>query len=248
MISCVIIDDELSSRVLLKTLLRDIKDIHLLGEADSVRSGIKEIETHQPDLVFLDVKMPGGDGFDLLKLIRSRNFHVIFSTSFDSFAIQAIREQAIDYLVKPVQFEELVAAVEKVRQRLKSASINTSIDRIDESLRRINGGFNKAAVNTVNGVEFINNSDIIRCSSESNYTRIYLKNGTNILSAKTLKEYHHQLDKNVFYRVHKSHIVNINYVTKFLRSGYLLLEDNSTVEIAKKAKDNFLKRIMGNTE
>jgi two-component system LytT family response regulator len=245
MISCVIIDDKTSGRVVLKKMLQEISTVMVVGEAASVKSGIEIIKDKNPDLVFLDIKMPDGDGFEVLKAVKGLNFFLIFTTAHDSYALSAIKEQAVDYLIKPIGKEELKKAIEKVLIAVESKSFNNSIHKLGQSLNRISIIHSKVPISTVNGLDFIPANNIIRCSSESNYTRIFLRDKTSILSAKTLKEYQKLLDKSIFFRVHKSHIVNINFVTKYFRSGYLLLEDNSTVEIAKKTKSDFLDHILG---
>jgi two-component system LytT family response regulator len=248
MIKCVVVDDEIGGRIVIKKYLEKIESISLVGEAESVISGIAEIQSKKPDLVFLDVQIIGGQGFDILKAFNDRKFEVIFVTAFDTFAIKAIKESASDYLIKPIDEQELRKAIDKVSKLFGAKDFGKSLEKIGQSIEKISEGNLKVPITTVSGMDFISKSDIIRCSSESNYTRIYLKDGTTILSAKTLKEYHKLLNKAPFFRVHKSHIVNINYVSKYLRTGFLLLEDRAQVEIAHKIKEDFLKRILGKEE
>jgi len=257
MTKAVIIDDETDCRT---SLSYDIKqycpDITLIGEADSVKSGIELIISLAPDLVFLDVQMGDGTGFDLLNQfyniskstpIVSNKFKVIFTTAYDKFAVKAIKFSALDYLLKPVLSEELILAVEKFQQlkNIQSSKLLESINMLMENKNNQNIFSHKIALNTGDTIEIYNVNDIIRCESQSNYTMFYFKNKKNLLVCKTLKEFDEILTEHGFYRVHNSHLINLSCIVKYIKSegGTVVMEDGSNVPISRNKKDEFIKLI-----
>jgi two-component system LytT family response regulator len=244
LIKTVIVDDENSGRVLLATLLEsNFPEIEIVGSAESVDEGVAIIENERPDLVFLDVKMPGQDGFDLLERLTHLNFMVVFTTAYNEYAVRAIRAEALDYLLKPIDIDELKKAVEKASEKQREPKGN-DLAPFFEKLKKIRSTISKVAIGTNDGIEFIPQNDIIRCEADSNYTQFHLKDGRKLLSARTLKEYEKMLEFSTFFRVHKSHIVNLNYVTRYIRSGHVLMEDNSTVEVSRRMRDSLLKKLL----
>ena len=255
MIKAVIIDDEPDCRT---SLSYDIKqycpDISLIGQADGVNSGIELIRSVTPDLVFLDVQMGDGTGFDLLdqfyhknkfSLTNANKFKVIFTTAYDQFAIKAIKFSALDYLLKPILAEELITAVEKFRIDTYQLQLLESINVLTENQKSQNKLFNKIALNTGDSLDIHNIGDIIRCESQSNYTMFYLKNKKSLLVSKTLKEFDDMLSGQGFYRIHNSHLINLAYITKVIKSegGTVTMEDGSHVPISRNKKDEFFKLI-----
>jgi len=236
-----LIDDEPQSRQTLRSLLGDFcPQIKIIGEADGVLSGYKLLQTLKPDVVFLDIKMGDGTGFDLLNKFPSPPFQVVFTTAFDEFAIKAFRYNAIDYLLKPIDIDELLQAVEKIGKAEKS----TDFDERFSNLLEVNktGQFEKIALSSNEGLHFFELKNIVRLESDANYTTFYLQSGEKLTVAKTLKNFDQLLPGDMFFRPHQSHLVNLSYVKKILREdgGYLLMEGNSKIPIARSKKEEFL--------
>ncbi len=226
----IIIDDEARARNSLKILLENFApDIDVLGEASDIDNGFKEIILLKPDLVFLDIEMPPKTGFDLLERFSTRTFEVIFITAYSEFGIQAIKAEALDYVVKPIIAEELVAALERVRRKSKASRKAPNEEKL--------------SLSDSNGVYFQKIADIIRCESDKNYTTIYLKDGSKKVVSKTLKEFDDVLGQYGFSRVHHSHLVNMSEVRSFERvdGGTLFLSDGSQVLVSRRKKDALLK-------
>jgi len=237
----VIIDDEKKSRQLLSNYLkRYCPEVELIGEGDNVKSGIKIIEELNPELVFLDVEMPDGTGFDLLKNYKGNKdrFCVIFVTAFSQYAIKAFQFSAIDYLTKPVDPSYLTQAVEKAAKELDQDDFSKKL----ETLISNNNGFEKIVLPTSDGIQLVRIEDIVRCESDGNYTTFYFKNNTSILISRTLKEYTNLLTESGFYRIHHSHLINMNYIDKYINrdGGYIIMEDGSEVQISRRKKEDFL--------
>lgn len=228
-ITCVLVDDEENAtKVLSKFIESYCPDVNLVGIANSMNDGIATIEEHNPQLVFLDIEMPLGTGFDLLEKLGDRKFHVVFVTAYDHYAIQAIKNQAVDYILKPVDIDDLVAAVEKVKKKIKEPS------SVKEVLKRVRVEENaKLAIPTLYGHKFINPKNIIHIKAEGSYSIIFTENEGQIMISKNLKSIENALKQDNFLRVHRSHIVNLDKVTEFHKNdgGYLVLESEERVEI-----------------
>ncbi|MCD4747339.1 MAG: LytTR family DNA-binding domain-containing protein, partial [Bacteroidales bacterium] len=225
MINSLIIDDEIQSRDSLKSYLNlYCPEVKLLDEADNVETGIKKIEKYNPELVFLDVQMPDGTGFDLLERIHKRNFNIIFVTAYDKYAIKAFKFSAIDFLLKPVDSDELINAVKKLDLAHEVRLLNKKI----ELLLQNKEGFKKIAIPSMNEIEFVQLSDIIRCESDANYTIFYLKDGHKKSVSRTLKEFDEMLSNEGFCRVHHSQLVNLSHVLKYIKGegGQLVLDND----------------------
>jgi len=240
MIRAVIIDDEPESRKAVSNILTNYcKDVTVLGEAVDVASGIKLINDEQPDVVFLDIQMPDGDGFDILKSFKTINFHVIFVTAYNQYAIKAIKFSAIDYLLKPLDPQQLIESVEKLRRL--SPENNQSPQRVEVLLDNKNK-VSKIALPTLNGFRFVKVKDIIRCEADNNYTSFFLQTTERILVTRTLKDFELMLKEDSFIRVHQSHLININFVEQYIKGdgGTAIMSDGSEVEISRRKKDQFL--------
>jgi two-component system, LytTR family, response regulator len=244
MIKAIIIDDEENNCLNLKSMLhRYCPNVDVMGFAQSASSGLELINSLSPDLVFLDIEMPGKSGFDLLQMTGSHNFNIIFVTAFDKYAIRAIRFSAIDYLLKPVDYKELVMAVNKVAERLSNKS-NTHqvyanyLENIKNSIPE-----RKIALNTANRTLFAKVKEIIRCEGENNYTHVYLSNGEKILVARTLKDFEELLEDSGFIRVHQSHLVNKEHIRSLEKKdgGHLVMSDKSVVYISRQRKEKVMK-------
>ncbi|HET7118486.1 MAG TPA: LytTR family DNA-binding domain-containing protein [Hanamia sp.] len=248
MIKAIIIDDEAHCIRLLKSLLAEYgRDrIELLGSFQTVEQGITAIYNLHPDLIFLDVQMNGQTGFDLLKQIKEINFEVIFTTAYEKYAVQAFKFSAIDYLLKPIDSDDLINALDKVFQKTSKNEISLKLEALFHNLKNINGP-KKISVPTLDGLVFLEIMDIIRIQSHSNYTTIYLKDHQKLTVAKTLKEYENLLSDYNFYRVHNSHLINVAHIKKYNKGkgGIILMSDQSEIEVSSRKKEEFLKKLSG---
>lgn len=245
MSTAIIIDDVPQAR---KTLQQDLDiycpEIEIIGTAEGVVSGAKLLKKIQPTIVFLDIQMKDGSGFDLLDLLPIINFHVIFTTASDAFAIKAFRYAAIDYLLKPIDPEELIEAVEKAKNTPATAAESFSL--LKESIQDKSTP-KKLALHTQEKIHITAIADIIRCESNGNYTQFFFANGEKLLVTKTLKEYDKLLAEHQFIRVHQSHLVNPQHVKAFLKidGGYLSMVDGAEVPVSSRKKGMVLNAIGG---
>ncbi len=236
-IRAIIIDDEEGSRHLLRNLLTEYcPQVEILDMADGPSTGWKAIRTHQPELVFLDVRMPASDeGFQLLESMDNIDFAVIFTTSFDQYAIRAIKFAALDYLLKPINILELQKAV---------ARYETQRGRSDQAgVENLPNNFQKIGLPSLEGVTFVSVEDIIRLEADGNCTIFYLKNKQKILVTKTLKYYQALLGDQSFHRIHGSHLVNLKHITRYLKEGTVELSDGSAVFVSARKKKGFLEKL-----
>ncbi len=246
-IKTVIIDDEVNNcEHLHKLLSRYCSKIEVVGKAYDAVSGIRMIEAQQPQLVFLDIQMPGGNGFDLLEAMPTRHFEVIFVTAFDHYAIKAIRFCAFDYLLKPVNILELQQAVGRVVEKINALrpQLAEQWSLLENNRKSVD---KRMALPTAERVLFVSIREISRCKGENNYTFVYLVNGEKILVSRTLKEFEELLEEEGFIRVHQSHLVNKHQVLSYEKSdgGYLLMNDGAQVSISRMRKENVLKILSG---
>ncbi len=239
MIKACIIDDEKKGRDILLHLLNEYcKEIQVIGEADSVDSAFELINSLHPEIVFLDVEMPRGTGFELLKRFENIDFKTIFVTAHNHYAIKAIKFAAIDYLLKPVDVDELIQAVKNATNQPKS-NFQQHYSGLLENLESNRTG--KISIPVKDGMTFINPIDIIRLEADGSYTHIFTLTEKHIAS-KNIKEYEDLLQDSNFFRSHHSHLINLNYVKSFSRiDGYFaLMTDGTSVEISRRKKDHFL--------
>jgi len=241
MISAIIIDDEKRScNTLVKLINLCDSEIEILGEAYNIDDGLTLINNTKPDLVFLDINMPGGNGFNLLEKISTIDFKIIFTTAHDEFAISAIKLGAFDYLLKPIALDELEATLIRVKD-LSSESKEDYENLLNLILDK-NQSPKKIPIAQMNGITFLDSEDIIRCAADNNYTVLHLKNKQQMVSSKTLKDYDNILSPLGFFRAHRSHLINVQYVSKFLKGKPSLIEmqDGYRVELAQNKKSSFL--------
>lgn len=245
-IKAVIVDDELGARESLSKMLeKNCKNVQVVAKADSMANAFMEITTHQPDLVFLDIEMPNGNAFDLLEKFKEINFNIIFVTAYDHYAIKAIKFSAIDYILKPVDPEELVKAVTRFESQ---HSNKTSLDKKFKTLLsnvRPENKLKKVGIPDGDGLIFINLADIIRCDSDGNYTYFLLTSGKKIIASRTLGEYEQMFADDNFFRIHRSHLINLEHVKKYIKGegGYVIMSDNSQVEVSRRNKNEFLEKL-----
>jgi two-component system, LytTR family, response regulator len=245
MITAVLVDDEDNCVEILNNLLQKYcPQIELLGVANGVESGSKMIKELNPDVVFLDIQMKDGSGFDLLERMSDIKFHVIFTTSFDNYAVKAFKYSALDYLLKPINPEELIVAVARLGERARLEDLDTQVKVLLKNKIKLE----RLILTTSEGLRFVKTEDIVRCESEGNYTNIFLLNKERILVSKTLKFYAEILPDGLFFRIHKSHLINLMHVKQYtaVDGGYVLMNDGSRVEVSIRKKDDFLKWMVAN--
>jgi two-component system, LytTR family, response regulator len=244
MMKAILIDDEGHCLNTLSILLNEYcPDVEITARCRSAAQGLEAIEKGSPDLVFLDIEMPAMNGFEMLEQITDVSFAIIFTTSYDQYAIKAIRFSALDYLLKPIDATELMRAVKKV-QKQRHLPLAEQFQLLLKKIQHKETQFNKIAVPTLEGFELIPADQVTRCEADDNYTYLFLKNKSKIIVCRTLKEMEEQLhDFSFFIRVHHSHLVNLNEVTKYIRGegGYLVMSDGSTVNVSRSRKDALLK-------
>lgn len=245
MIRCVIVEDEEMARKVLKSLLAQYcQDVMVCAEADDIVSGKNMIESFHPDLVFLDIEMPGGSGFKLLTSIEDKDFEVVFITAYEQFAIKAIRHDALDYILKPIDPKELVAAVEKVKEAKYKKTLKKQYDSLLKNLDPEQLVVRKISLSTADKIHLINVDDIIRCESDNYYTIIFFKDGTSLMVSKTLKEIDQKLEEYDFVRTHKSHLVNMRCIKNFIKDEMMVvMTDDTKVPVSKRKKEKILEVI-----
>lgn len=244
MITALLIDDDSNLRSGMKGLLeRYAPGIQILGEADSVKAGIDAIERLAPDVIFLDIQLGDGTGFDILEQISSGAgriaSNVVFITAHEQYAVKAFRFSALDYLLKPVDPEDLKKVVEKIRKAVSGNDNYAHIDLLLENIRKKVDKFKRIALSTSEGIHLFEVSDIIRCESQDNYTKFFIKDRKPILIAKTLKEYEDLLAEQGFERIHQSHLINLAYLRSYIKKdgGYAVMADNSHLPISQRKKE-----------
>jgi len=245
MMNAIIVEDEPAGRKLLHRMLEEhCPEVKVVEAVASAKDGRKAIARHRPDLVFLDVEMPGESGIEMLRELQPADFQVIFVTAHQDYTIDAIRLSALDYLLKPVRTEELVNAVRRMRDRDEAVDraeqLKTLVDNLGEKDP-------KMGISTKRGILFVRISDIVRCESESNYTRIFLAQGEHHLASKTLKHFEELLGRHNFVRVHQSHLVNTRYIGEYIRGdgGTLVLTNGTSVEVSRRYKEHLMGVIEG---
>lgn len=245
MITATIVDDEPdcceSLAMLLERYCPEVKVLDICYSADTAIQSIKE---HTPQILFLDIEMPFMNGFELLEELGDINFELIFTTSYDRYAIKAIRFSALDYLLKPVEREELQKAVQKAAQR-KQHPVPQQLELLLQKLNHPARPVNKIAIPTMEGFHLLAADSIISCESDGNYTHLFLKDKRKIIASRNLKEMEELMEDYPFVRIHHSHIVNINEVEKYIKGegGYLIMSDGSTINVSRSRKELLLQKL-----
>lgn len=246
-IKAILIDDELNSLQNLQQKLTGFcPDVEIIAVSQKPEEGILLIRQHQPDVVFLDIEMPRMSGFRMLEELGNYDFDIIFTTAYNHYSIDAIRISAFDYLVKPIGIEELQQAVERL-SKMRHKQTKEKIDILKKSLSDNRSQEDKIAISTSEGIEFIAIKNIIHVESKSNYSKIYLGDNKTIVVSKILKDFEEMLLPYNFYRIHNSHLINLNYIQKYVRSqgGQVMLQDGTLIDISRRKKEEFLKMIGG---
>lgn len=245
MIRAIVIDDEEESRDSIVYILNNYCDnIDIIAEAENVKQGVEAIKNELPDVLFLDIDMPDGTGFDLLEQFPEPGFQVIFITAHDQYALKAIKFSALDYILKPVNPKHLMDAVKKLK------TIKPDYDLISKQISTLfknRNGFDRITLSTFEGLRFVLLNDIIRCEADGNYTNFYLVSGEKILVTKTLKDFDETLSDHDFIRIHKSHLVNLKYIDRYIKGegGAIVMTDGAQVEVSRRRKEYFLSRLSG---
>ncbi|MBD3582809.1 LytR/AlgR family response regulator transcription factor [Flavobacterium selenitireducens] len=243
MIKAILIDDDHHLRTGLKALLeRYTDDIAIIGEAESVKTGIEAVQKYKPQVIFLDIHLSDGTGFDMLEKLSDQGkikAHIVFITAHEQYAVKAFKFSALDFILKPVDFEELQHTIGKIKEVVNQNSSFEHIDLLLENIRKKVDNFKRIALSTSDGIHLFDVADIIRCEAKVNYTQFYIKNHKPVLISRTLKEYEEILSEHGFERVHQSHLINLSYLKSYIRSdgGYVIMSDNTTIPIAQSKKE-----------
>jgi two-component system LytT family response regulator len=235
-----IIDDEKPTREFIRRMLESFKlNAAIFIDGENVESGIKAIEEIQPDLVLLDIQMPDGNGFDVLRRVEYKKFEVIFITAFQEFAIQAIKFSALDYILKPIDMEELQSSVTRaldaIHEKADESQFSVLQNNIQPNQKR------KLVLKTLESIHVVDIETIIRCEADKNYTSFFLADGKRILVSKTLKDYDTMLSGHNFFRAQQSHLININFIERYDKQdgGYVIMKDGASVPLSPAKKDQF---------
>lgn len=247
MIKAVIVEDEIHSREALKNLLRDFcPEIEVCGSAMSVEEGVEVIRSCEPELLFLDIELQNGTGFDLLRRLPDLNLEVIFTTAFEQYAIQAIKFSSLDYLLKPIDIDELQEAVAKAVDKRDKEQNKARLETLLANLEtRRAGAPRRICLSTAEGLEFLQVEDISYCEAGGSYTTFCLRDDRKIVVSRHLKEYETLLEHHPFMRVHNSYLINLREVQRYVRSegGYILMRNQARISISPKKRDEFLQRM-----
>ncbi|HTF03675.1 MAG TPA: response regulator [Bacteroidia bacterium] len=243
MIKAVIVDDEEKSRITLKNLVvKHCPGLDVVELCDSVESAMASIARHTPDLVFLDIEMPFSNGFTLFEKIQNPGFRVIFTTAYDQYAIKAIRYSALDYLLKPVDVEDLKNAVARFRSQHADLADNSDNYKLLLSTLNLKNKSAKIAVPTFDGLQMIRIDEIVKCTADESYTHITLTDRSKVVVSRILKEFEDLLVGYNFFRVHNSSLINLAHVKKYVKGdgGYVIMCDDEPVEVSRRKKADLL--------
>lgn len=238
-----IVDDEPMARDTIVGIIKEnLPELMVVGEAGSVKAAVTGIKQTKPDVVFLDIDLPDGTGFDIVNALRPVNFRIIFTTAHEKYAIKAIKFSALDYILKPVSEIELMAAVNKLKHETDARHQEIKLDAFYNNLNNTQKNTGKLVLKTSESIHLVEIKDIIHCESDNNYTSFFLNNGRKILVSKGLKEYTDLLEEFGFFRVHQSHLVNLNYIERFDKKsgGYLVLGNKSQIPVSQRKKQALL--------
>ncbi len=241
MIKAIIVDDEKNSIEVLEWLLATYcPDVKIIATCSSAEEGINTIRELKPDLLFLDIEMPKMNGFDMLERLKSISFDIVFITAYDNFAVRAFKYAALNYLLKPVDPDELIATIQRHKEK-KQPTSNEQLSILFQNLINKEANVERIALSTKDGLIFVQAKNIVYCEAESNYTKVVMSDGQKIVVAKTLKDLDETLVGSNFFRIHNSFLININHVVKFIREdgGYVEMLDKTQITISRSKKDAF---------
>lgn len=241
MLEAVIVDDEIKAIQGLSWELTNFSDeIKIIASFTNPFEALDYLEKNTPDCLFLDIEMPSMDGFQFIKKLTNKEFPVVITTAYNQYAIKALKNEAIDYLLKPVDSDDLSETIAKIKKfNLK----NYSADRLEKILMNFNSNAvqKKITINTDGKLLFLENNEVLYAESDGNYTTLFLSDGQKILLTKKLKEVYEMLPKECFFRVHNSYIINLNKIKEFLKTdGYVILESNDKIPVSRQKRSDFL--------
>jgi two-component system LytT family response regulator len=245
MLRSIIIDDEFKSREVLKSLIEKFcEDIEVSATCHNGDAAIEAIDKFKPDVIFLDIQLQSETGFEILQRLDKTDFEIIFTTAYSEFAIKAFNFSAIDYLLKPIDIELLRKAVEKARKRIVG-SISQRVAQLAENIRGNSFKNTRLAIPSTDGLVFVNVGEIIYCEASGNYTNIYLDDNRKFIVSRTLKDYEELLEEQDFFRIHNSHLINLNAIKKYIRGdgGQVVMKNDKTLDVSKMKKKGFLDKI-----
>jgi two-component system LytT family response regulator len=237
----IIIDDERRTRSMLNKMVSQSNfPLEVVEEADCVEAGLLAIQEHEPDIILLDIQMPDGSGFDLLDRVKNRIFQIIFITAHQEFAIRAIKFSALDYILKPVELNELESALENAIDEIQTKS-NLSV-RYETLVNNLNHNNKRIVIRTKSSMYVFDVKDIVHCQSDRNYTYFYLNDGRRVFTSRTLKDYEDTLCLPDFIRCHRSHIININYLERYDRGdgGTIVMKDGTEIPLSRLSRERFM--------
>lgn len=238
----IIIDDEKDSRqILANYLTKYCPDVEVSGFGESVATGLEAIQTHNPEIVFLDIEMPYGNGFDLLEQAGDHTFETVFVTAFGNYAIQALNQSAAYYLLKPIDIDELIKAVEKIKSERTQINYTQHARVLLDNIR--GGGQQRLMLPTLEGFEIVPIASIVYCEAADNFTQFYFESGKPLLICRTLKYFEDVLNSHGFLRIHRSHLINPAFVVRYSKGkgGYVTMKNNQELEVSPNKKQEFLK-------
>lgn len=246
-LKAILIDDELSSLQNLQQKLDEFcPDVQVIATAQKPEEAMLLIKHHKPDVIFLDIEMPKMSGLRMLDELGECDFEIIFTTAYNHYAIDAIRISAFDYLMKPIAIKELQAAVERLN-KMRTSQTREKIDILKSSMSEKKSQDDKIAIPTTEGLEFIPIGSILHIESSSNYSKIFFRESKPIIVTKLLKDFEDMLLPYRFYRIHNSHLINLNYIKKYVKAegGQVIMQDGTTIDVARRKKEEFLRMIAG---
>jgi len=245
-IKAVIVEDELRSREFLKKLIEEFcPEVNVVETAATVDEAVAAINNHKPNLLFLDIELHSGTGFDVLQSVSHTDLRVIFTTAYDHYAVKAIKFSAVDYLLKPIDVDELQCAVKKAAEQLDNNYGGLALQELLKNIKKPAGSDFSVTLATSEGLEFVPLQEIIRMEASGPYTHFFLKGGKKIMVSKNLKEYEMLLSDHNFFRVHNSHMINMKEVKRMVKTdgGYAIMSDDSMISISPKKKEEFMEQI-----
>lgn len=243
-ITTILIDDEPKALAILKNKIERLcPNLDIIAQTQNPKEAIELINSNKPELIFLDIAMPELNGFDVLKQFQQPNFEIIFATAFDDFAIEAIKHCAIGYLVKPIDNDDLVNAVENAISNIKEKTALEKNKVLIENLGVQNFQKKKIVIPSTDGLEFVKIQDIMFCEGVDGYTKIHFNNQKSILSSNSIGYFNKLLDNKTFYLVHKSYVINLDYIVKYLNEGYVVLDKNHKIPVSRNRRQDFINHL-----
>lgn len=244
MYKCIIVDDEMRSVETLKSIIQQYcsTDLTVISTANSISEAYRLINELSPDVVFLDIEMPHGSGFDLLEKFAKPEFEVIFTTGFDHYAITAIKFSALDYLLKPINIEELKEAIQKAKARLQAKKPDNNLQYLIQNLKNPRDKSNKIPLPIINGFQFVPINTIVYCEADEDYTHVYLSDNQKLTVTKSIKDFEDLLNEYDFFRIHHSFLINRAFIKKYIKGegGTIMTDLGSELPVSRRRKAEFL--------